>query len=326
VTEPGPSGPRPAAKPAVQHLLVRYAKRGKMRFASHRDVARVFERGVRRAGLPIAYSAGFTPHPKISYAGGAPTGVASEAEYLSLALTSRQAATQVCERLNAALPDGIDVIDVTEDAGGTARLEASEWRVVLPGVQPAAAERAVADFLALSEAPVERLTDKGVRRLDARTAVVEMDVLWYPAGRLPGIFPLLEGSACLQTPSTPRTPLGAPPGSPLADDGQRAVVTGLEDCAILRMVVLHTAPAVRPEDVLTALRARHGLVPSSPPMTTRLAQGSRTQLAGTSVLWRRCCGPGEASREDRDKGSVLSGPRGYRASPGPPSRPRPRLR
>ena len=98
----------------MQHLVVRYAKRGKMRFASHRDVARAFERGVRKAGLPIAYSAGFTPHPKISYAGGAPTGVASEAEYLSLALTARQAETQVCRRLNAALPDGIDVIDVTE--------------------------------------------------------------------------------------------------------------------------------------------------------------------------------------------------------------------
>jgi radical SAM-linked protein len=104
--------------PAVQHLVVRYAKRGKMRFASHRDVARVFERGVRRAGLPIAYSAGFTPHPKISYAGGAPTGVASEAEYLSLALTCREAAAHVRERLNAALPDGIDVIDVTEHAEG----------------------------------------------------------------------------------------------------------------------------------------------------------------------------------------------------------------
>ena len=114
--------------PAVQHLVVRYAKRGKMRFASHRDVARAFERGVRRAGLPIAYSAGFTPHPKISYAGGAPTGVASEAEYLSLALTARQAETQVCQRLDAALPDGIDVIDVTEeldDTGGRPRAPVS---------------------------------------------------------------------------------------------------------------------------------------------------------------------------------------------------------
>src|SRR6516162_1614567 len=250
------TGPAPT-RPAVQHLVVRYAKRGKMRFASHRDVARAFERGVRRAGLPIAYSAGFTPHPKISYAGGVPTGVASEAEYLSLALTSRQAAMHVGERLNAALPDGIEVIDVTEDAdspradsSALGRLEASRWRVVLPGVEPAAAQRAVAGFLALSQAPVERLTDKGVRCLDARAAVVTLDVLG------------------------PADPHG----------GSRASVTGVQDCAILRMVVLNTAPAVRPDDVLTALREQHGLVPSSPPITTRLAQGSLALLAGASAL------------------------------------------
>jgi hypothetical protein len=276
VAKPAPRSP---ASPAVQRLVVRYAKRGKMRFASHRDVARAFERGVRRAGLPIAYSAGFTPHPKISYAGGAPTGVASEAEYLSLALTSRQAAAEVRERLNAVLPDGIDVIDVMEDAeadgrssatssdalaptasvspagsvstadseasgslpsgnsGSFSGLEASEWRVELPGVKPEAAERAVAGFLALREAPVERRTDKVVRHLDARAAVVEMDVI-------------------------------------AADP---------DDCAILRMVVLNTAPAVRPEDVLTALRGGHGIAPSSPPLTTRLAQGSRTSLTGKNL-------------------------------------------
>jgi len=240
----------PAAQlPAVQHLVVRYAKRGKMRFASHRDVARVFERGVRRAGLPIAYSAGFTPHPRISYAGGVPTGVASEAEYLSIALTSRQAAAYVCERLNETLPDGIDVIDVTEDSEGPSALEASQWQVVLPGVEQAAAERAVAGFLALSAAPVERLTDKGVRRLDARAAVVTLDVL-ESAG---------------------------------PDGGPCAAVADVQSCAILRMVVLHMAPAVRVDDVLTALREQYGLVPSSPPVTTRLAQGSLALLAGTSV-------------------------------------------
>jgi len=274
----GRANTQPAAtRPAVQHLVVRYAKRGKMRFASHRDVARAFERGVRRAGLPIAYSAGFTPHPKISYAGGAPTGVASEAEYLTLALTARQDETQVCRRLDAALPDGIDVIDVMEaltgsggkaspqDRGGVAglppradnsfgHLEASRWRVVLPGVEPAAAQQAVTGFLARGEAPVERLTDKGVRRLDARAAVIEMNVEMNVVQ--PG-------------------PAAAGP-----DGGERTVVTGDEDCAILRMVVLHTAPAVRPEDILTALREQAGLVPSSPPMTTRLAQGSRALLTG----------------------------------------------
>src|SRR6202044_2511464 len=106
---------RVADQPAVvQRLIVRYAKRSRMRFASHRDIARAVERGVRRARLPIAYSAGFTPHPKISYAGAAPTGTASEAEYLEIALTSACPEPDVRDRLDAALPDGIDVIEVLE--------------------------------------------------------------------------------------------------------------------------------------------------------------------------------------------------------------------
>jgi radical SAM-linked protein len=214
----------------VQHLLVRYAKRGKMRFASHLDVARAFERGVRRAGLPVAHSAGFTPHPKISYADGIPTGVASEAEYLSLGLTSRQEAHAVAERLNAALPDGIDVIAVTEDAGGlpASRLTASEWQVILPGVRPDAAAPAVEKFLALEHSPVERLTNKGIRRMDARSAVVTLDV--------------------------------------------DSVDTS--DDTALRIVVRHTVPAVRPDDVLTALREVSDVAPTAPPLMTRLAQGS----------------------------------------------------
>jgi radical SAM-linked protein len=239
-----PMPPR-VSLPAAQHLVVRYAKRGKMRFASHRDVARAFERGVRRAGLPIAYSAGFTPHPKISYTGGAPTGVASEAEYLTLALTTPQAADQVCERLNAVLPDGIDVVNVTAASPGSAPPESSVWQVVLPGVPPEVATSAVAAFLAMAEAPVERLTDKGVRRMDARAAVRDLAVL-DPSDQLADVL--------------------------AAADDRRAGVTHDEDCAILRMVVLHMAPAVRPEDVLSALSAERGLVPTSPPLTTRLAQ------------------------------------------------------
>jgi radical SAM-linked protein len=67
-------------------LRLRYAKRGRLRFASHRDFQRAFERALRRAGVPMAYSAGFSPHPKISYANAAPTGTASEAEYLEIGL------------------------------------------------------------------------------------------------------------------------------------------------------------------------------------------------------------------------------------------------
>src|SRR5215469_1805237 len=151
MARPVPAAPPPA--PVAQRLVIRYAKRGRMRFASHRDVARAIERGVRRAGLPVAFSAGFTPHPKISYAGGAPTGTASEAEYLEIALTGACSAPDVRDRLDAALPDGIDVIEVLELAGGLGRegglrLEVSHWRVVLPGVAPAEAARSAAAFLA----------------------------------------------------------------------------------------------------------------------------------------------------------------------------------
>jgi radical SAM-linked protein len=226
----------------TQHLLVRYAKRGKMRFASHLDVARAFERGVRRADLPIAYSTGFTPHPKISYAGGAPTGVASEAEYLSLTLTSRTEADDVRERLNAALPDGIDVIAVAEDSGKlpASRLTASEWQIALPGLPADNVVPVVRKFLALTEAPVERLTSKGMRRMDARAAVVSLVVL-DDASRGSGL------------------PGGRPPVPP--------------GCA-LRMVVRHTVPSVRPDDVLNALRDVSDVFPAGQPLMTRLAQGS----------------------------------------------------
>ena len=212
----------------TQHLLVRYAKRGKMRFASQLDVARSFERGVRRAALPIAYSSGFTPHPKISYAGGVPTGVASEAEYLSLALTTWTEADAVRERLNAALPDGIDVIAVTEDTGKVpaSRLTASEWQISLPGLPADNVVPVVKKFLALTEAPVERLTSKGVRRMDARAAVVRLDVEDTEAG------------------------------------------------LALHMIVRHTVPPVRPDDVLNALRNVSDVFPAEQPLMTRLDQGS----------------------------------------------------
>src|SRR6059058_1538749 len=81
-----PEGPPPP--PVAQRIRIRYTKRGRLRFTSHRDFQRAFERALRRAEVPMAYSAGFTPHPKVSYAGAAPTGVASEAEYLEIALTA----------------------------------------------------------------------------------------------------------------------------------------------------------------------------------------------------------------------------------------------
>jgi len=225
-----------------------------MRFASPRDVARAVERGVRKAGIPVAYSAGFSPHPRISYSGGAPTGSASEAEYLELSVTRRCEPDDVGRRLDAALPDGIDVIEVVEAEGksggksGGLQLEASAWEVSLPGVAPEAAAFAVRAFLAAPSAQVRRLTSKGTRTLDARAAVISL------------------------TCDAART------------DGARRAGTGqAAGCAILRMIVRQLTPAVRPEDILAALRDLSALEPESPPLATRLWQGPMSALTAAQT-------------------------------------------
>jgi radical SAM-linked protein len=231
--------------PTVQKLRLRYAKRGRLRFSSHRDFQRALERALRRADIPMAFSAGFHPHPKVSYANAAPTGVASEAEYVEIGLTRECDPDEVCRVLDAALPPGLDIVEVVaaRTSDFTQRLEASEWRVELRGVTPELAALAVAQLLAAEEIQVERLTKDGVRRFDARGAVLSAQV---------------QGEA------------------PVAGD------ESAPPCAILLLVVQHGTPAVRPDDVISALRLVADLVPPKPPRVTRLAQGPLTE-SGTAV-------------------------------------------
>ena len=228
-----PTGPPPPL--AVQKLRLRYTKRGRLRFTSHRDIARAFERALRRAQVPMAYSAGFSPHPKISWVGAAPTGVASEAEYVEISVVERVDLERLRLALDASLPDGIDVVDVVEAPVGTNlpdRVVASRWGIRLPGVAPELLARAVEGFLASDQVVVDRLMKDGVRQLDARAAVVSM---------------------------------------------RASAVVGDPPCATLDVVVRHVTPAVRPDDVLSALRIVADLVPPVPAEATRYAQGPLTE-------------------------------------------------
>jgi radical SAM-linked protein len=226
--------PDTEVEPVVQRVRLRYAKRGRLRFASHRDFARALERAVRRAGVPIAHSAGFTPHPRISYVGAAPTGAASEAEYVELALTRQVDPAATRRALDDALPPGLDILEcVVADRDALAdRIEASSWRIELPDVSVGAAEAAVAAFLAADRIEVERRTKSGRRPVDVRAATVS---------------------------------LAAGAGAPTGPDQP--------GCAILDLVVRHTTPVARPDDVLAALRDVAGLAPEVAPRATRLAQG-----------------------------------------------------
>jgi len=226
----------------VQRIRLRYTKRGRLRFTSHRDFQRAFERALRRAEVPMAYSAGFTPHPKVSYANAAPTGTGSEAEYLEIALTAPRDPEKLRVLLDESLPAGLDVVDAVEahTSGLADRLTASVWELTLAGVDPADAERAVEAFNGAETVEVQRMTKNGVRTFDARPAVVSLQAH------------------------------GAPADGPID-----------QPCAILRLVVRHVTPAVRPDDVLSGLRAVADLAPPVPAAVTRLAQGLFDEETGT---------------------------------------------
>lgn len=220
--------------PPVQRLRIRYAKRGRLRFTSHRDFARAFERAVVRARLPVAYSSGFSPHPRISYAGAAPTGSASEAEYLEIAMAEHVDPERVRSLLDEALPDGLDLVTVVEAGPGALsdRLEASHWRITLPGVSPVAAEDAVARLLAAPEVRVQRMSKKGLREFDCREAVVSLRTCPVPGSH--------QGCAILEVVLRHGTPAVRP------DD----VLAGLREVAGLEAdaAVLHERLAQGPLD------------------------------------------------------------------------------
>ncbi|MEQ6903116.1 TIGR03936 family radical SAM-associated protein [Nocardioides sp. YIM 152588] len=165
--------------PPVQKLRIQYAKRGRLRFTSHRDVSRAIERAVVRARIPMAYSSGFHPHPRISYAGASPTGAASEAEYVELGLAEALDPAGVGRELDAALPDGLDVVAVADSAtsrGGSLSdlLTGSRWRIDLGSGE--GLDEAVRAFLEAESIVVERMTKKGLRSFDCRAAVVSLRV------------------------------------------------------------------------------------------------------------------------------------------------------
>jgi radical SAM-linked protein len=241
-----------AQQPVVQRLRLKYAKRGRLRFTSHRDFSRAFERALRRARVPIAFSAGFSPHPRVSYANATPTGVASEAEYLEIALNEVVDPQQIRAGLDAALPIGLDLIEVVEakTSDFAARLEASLWQLVLPGVEREAAAAAIVALLAESEVIVERMTKDGARRFDARAAICSLSL----ADSLPENV-----------------------------EGHVAIAGDRPPSVILNAVVRNGSPSVRPDDLLAALRVVAGLASTSPPLVTRLAQGPLNASGGNVV-------------------------------------------
>lgn len=95
----------------MQRIRVKYRKGEEVKFISHRDLMRAFQRAVQRAGLPIAYSQGFNPHMKISWGKALKVGATSEEEFAELELKSWVKPLELMSRLNQQLPKGLEILE-----------------------------------------------------------------------------------------------------------------------------------------------------------------------------------------------------------------------
>lgn len=161
-------------------MRVRLAKTGRARFLSHLDLQRAVERILRRADLPIAFSQGFNPHPRVSFGSALATGTSSEGEFLDVELTRPVAPEEFVARTNAVAPAGLRVLEARRAPEGgaslAALLDAAEYRITLEGVDPERLARAVEDFLAADEVVVTRTGKSGPRPVNIRPQVYHLEM------------------------------------------------------------------------------------------------------------------------------------------------------
>ena len=159
----------------------RFTKHGKVRFTSHRDVARLWERALRRADVEVVYSEGFSPRPRLAFGLALPTGHESDGEYVDVRLVEApEHVSLLCARLTDVLPEGLDVPVATVIPPGTPSLQevvgACTWTAEIDGPDLPRAEAAVAATLASGELPVERERKGKAQVVDLRPALEELAV------------------------------------------------------------------------------------------------------------------------------------------------------
>jgi radical SAM-linked protein len=172
-----PQAPQPL--PGGRRLRVRFATDQSVKYVGHLDMARTWERAIRRSGLPLAYSQGFNPQPRIHFAAALPLGYTGDAEVMDIYLNVAVEPEEAVRRLRAALPAGIIPLHAEEAPREWPALQAqvcrAHYRVEVETAESDAAFRARLDaFMARAEAWRERRRGKEVSRYDLRPLVLKL--------------------------------------------------------------------------------------------------------------------------------------------------------
>lgn len=166
---------------ARQRIRARFRKGERVRHISHLDVLRYWERAIRRAGLPLLYSQGFTPHPKIAFAAPLPLGFIGEGEIMEVLFEERVPLDRFAADLTGQTTPDLELRDATEVALGLPALPTllcwADYRLALDGVTPEHAIESVNAFLATETFPWRQEREgKKAREYDLRAGVASLSV------------------------------------------------------------------------------------------------------------------------------------------------------
>jgi radical SAM-linked protein len=211
-----------------ERLRLRYQKLGRVRFTSQRDLARLMERAMRRASLPLRRSSGFSPRPLLSFGLALPTGCASHAEYLDLRLDGESTTTpsirvvdtdqvdpasltRLCALLSSMLPEGIDVTAAAPLHGPEMSLQEAvascDWELEVLGVGPVEAAGRVERLLGAKAVVVTRERKGREVADDLRPSILSLRVADRPARVVDGLGEIVGIDASVST-----RPRGVRPG------------------------------------------------------------------------------------------------------------------
>lgn len=177
-----PPGRRPCA-------IVYLAKRGRRKYLSHLDLARAMDRAVRRAKLPVAYSQGFHPHARISFAQPLPLGMEGLREVCCLELSRVEPVAEMTRALGRELPAGLELVSLEITSRGRrsplADLVLAEYEIYLAGPEPVVAlGEAVTALLSAPEWPTERQTKRQLKTVDIRPGLRRLELRTEPEPHL----------------------------------------------------------------------------------------------------------------------------------------------
>ncbi len=240
-------------------IRIRYRKLGKVRFTSHRDVARCWERAFRTSGLPIASTEGFSPRPKMHFGLALSTSHESLGEYLDLDLRDPESAEVDLEQLpielSSHLPDGIDIDAVAVIDRSEPSLQESVtsciWQIEVPGVTAEELVTAVARVLSASTLPVVRERKGRPVSDDLRPGIVHLEVLDAISTEESSVGAMLHAELATQPRSVRPSELMAAFDPPLEEGRVRRIHQFITDNGATREPLPPGAPSM----VLTSVSA-----------------------------------------------------------------------